>query len=156
MFSLQFIAAYYISHHVGIFLSVFGLDSNGNLTSSTYGDFPIVTTNPPNMHTLGSPCNFVFFNSWPGNFIFYWKSYVTTSYPDNIRLCVGIAVSEAPLSGYVNCMDVRKAQAVTKPSVSRGNGPWNNNIDLECMVTVFPGPVFYWYYNGTRLQVGFV
>ena len=66
---------------------------------------------------------------------------------------MGIAVSESPLTGYVNCMDVRKAQAVTKPSASPGNGVWNNNIDLSCMVTVFPAPAFYWYYNGIQIQV---
>ena len=143
----------YILRYIGIFLSAFGLDADGNLTSTPYGEFPIVTTDPPNVHTIGSPCNFVLFTSWPGNFSTFWKTDVVTGYPERIRLCVGIAVSESPLSGYTNCMDARKAQAVTEPTAAPGNGQWNNNIDMECTVTVFPAPVFHWYYNGVKIQV---
>ncbi|KAI6653367.1 Tyrosine-protein phosphatase non-receptor type 7-like [Oopsacas minuta] len=144
--------SYDASNVKGIFFSVFGVETNGSITTTSYGTFPIVTTVESALSTVNSPCEFVTFSLWPGQITVFWKATGTTSYPETIRLCVGIAVTESPITGYLNCQDIRRAQAVTKPDITPGHGMWNSNIDLMCMVTVFPAPVFNWYYNDVMIQ----
>ena len=103
--------------------------------------------------TVNTPCGFITFAVWPGDIDLYWKAGDAATYPDTLRLCVGIAVTESPLTGYLDCTDIRRAEAVTKPDITSGHGSWYGPIDLHCSVTVFPSPEFNWYYNDVRIQV---
>ena len=125
--------------------------SNGSISTSSYGDFPVV--NAVGLHTVTSPCEFVTFELWPGAIDLYWKAGNSTTYPDTLRFCVGIAVTESPLTGYKDCRDIRRAEAVTKPDITSGLGCCDGPSDLHCSVTVFPPPNFNWYYNGVKIQV---
>lgn len=129
----------------GIYFSAIVLDNNDNPTSMNFGNFPVF--NPQIFSDDTYPC---FTGSFQNNLIAFWRP-GTMPYPDKFRLCVGVTTSESPPSGYVECQDIRMAQAVTKPTIVAGMGMWNGKIDLKCMVSVFPRPEFKWYYNGMEV-----
>ena len=110
-----------------------------------FGNFPVF--NPQIFSDDTYPC---FTGSFQNNLLAFWRP-GTMPYPDKFRLCVGVTTSESPPSGYVECQDIRMAQAVTKPTIVAGMGMWNGKIDLKCMVSVFPRPEFKWYYNGMEV-----